>query len=109
MDWNLMDAARHNERGWLAWARNHWQSPNRTLVRDVVALTLKHPGAQLYIVHAGTRLQATTTQPTLGRAWRKVGPYPSTIQLGKLAAEVEYVASELRDVLARRRAGSASL
>lgn len=87
------------ERGHIALARIASATVNRTLVRDVVQLMLRHPGSPAYIRYdrRRRRLYATAARPSLG-AWRQVGPYDmGSITVLAMAQEVDYLAQACRD------------
>lgn len=77
---------------------------NRTLVRDAVNLILRNPGQPVFVVYRHRRLVATWNRPVFG-VWRQIGPYQPEITVQALAAEIEYLARELRE-LARTRSAT---
>lgn len=92
-----------NPDGHIARARKLGISPNRTLVRDAVAVLLKRPGQPCYVVYDGHRLAIREARPALG-VWAQVGPYESYVPLDTLTREMEFIAANCRERAEKLRA-----
>lgn len=88
--------------GHVARARNAGNPANRTLVRNVVQLMLRNPGAPAFVYYDRNqrRMFATDARPAYG-VWRQVGPHDmASITVLTLAQEIEYLAQECREAAA---------
>lgn len=88
--------------GHVARARSQGNPANRTLVRNVVQLMLRNPGAPAYLYYDRNqrRMFATDGRPSHG-VWRQVGPHDiEEITILALAQEIEHLAQECRTEVA---------